>query len=168
MGRAILISGPIGAGKTTVCAALVDLWSGPLARIEGDSFWPFFAKPKPGGRADSFRTLMRAMTAAAVPFARSGYDVLLDFSVPPAFLATARVILKEIELDFVLIRPSLQVCASRAADRPIGKIAEYDRGFYAMFEGRDRHAVCNDQADVAAVAVEIFDGLSSGRFRVEG
>ena len=46
-----------------------------------------------------FVVIMRAMTAAAIPFARSGYEVLIDFSIPPQFLETARKILKEVPLN---------------------------------------------------------------------
>jgi hypothetical protein len=69
--------------------------------------------------------------AAAVPFARSGFGVLIDFSIPPASVDTARKVLKEVPFDFVLLRPSLQLCVERAASREEGAIAAgptYRRG----------------------------------------
>jgi chloramphenicol 3-O-phosphotransferase len=163
----IVLSGPIGAGKTTVCRELVALWSGPLVYIEGDKFWLFLAKRKEGDRREDFRILMRSMTAAAVPFARSGYEVLLDFSVPPAFLRTAVAILKEVPIDFVLLRPSLAVCESRSLGRQEGKIANYDRGFYSLFDGADRHCVTDDEADAKSLAHRVLSGLRAGQFRVD-
>lgn len=69
--------------------------------------------------------LVRSLTAAAVPFARSGFRVLIDFSIPPTYVDTARTILKEVPFDFVLLRPSLRVCIERAASREEGAITDY-------------------------------------------
>ena len=37
---------------------------------------------------------MTAMTAAAVPYALAGYEVILDFSIPPWFLDAVRKVVK--------------------------------------------------------------------------
>lgn len=111
----IFLSGPIGAGKTVVAKALLPLLPAPLSYIEGDTFWSFIKKDGKRGMQENFPVLVRSMTAAAVPFARSGFRVLIDFSIPPTFVDTARKILKEVPFDFVLLRPSLQVCVERAA-----------------------------------------------------
>jgi Chloramphenicol phosphotransferase-like protein len=104
----IFLSGPIGAGKTAVGKALLALLPGPLSYIEGDTFWSFIRKAGDRGLRDNFPVLVRSMTAAAVPFARSGFRVLIDFSIPPTYVDTARKILKEVPFDFVLLRPSLK------------------------------------------------------------
>ena len=108
------------------------------------------------------------MTAAAVPLARSGFRVLIDFSIPPAYVSTVRKILKELPLDFVLLRPSLQTCAERAASRKEGAISDYAmlNNFYARFEEGSIDAICDDKADPASLALRIADGLDKGRFRV--
>jgi chloramphenicol 3-O-phosphotransferase len=166
-GDVIILSGPIGSGKTTVAVELVALWSKPLAYIEGDKFWPFLVRKKDWDRREDFRVLMRSMTAAAVPFARSGYDVLLDFSMPPGFLKGARRILKDAPLYYIVLRPSLARCAARTRSRKTGKIAQYDEGFYALFENALDHAICDDEADPKSTAMQIRAGVAAGRFRVE-
>ena len=107
------------------------------------------------------------MTAAAVPFARSGFDVLLDFSIPPDFLPIARKILKEIPLDFVALCPSIVTCARRAAERPEGKIDDYApyRSFYALFEGATTPSISDDDATAENLATRIWEGLAAGQFR---
>jgi hypothetical protein len=105
----------------------------PLAYIDGDQFWSFLVKRAEGDRREDFRAIMRAMTSAAGSFTRTGYDVLLDFSIPPPFLPTARRILRDAPLDYVVLRPPLEICEARARDRAEGRIANYDRGFYALF-----------------------------------
>lgn len=80
----IFISGPVGAGKTTVAKELVKSSSHPVTCIEGDQFWFFIAKGGDvRGRSKNFKTIMSAMTAAAVPYALAGYEVIVDFSIPP-------------------------------------------------------------------------------------
>jgi adenylate kinase family enzyme len=165
----VMLSGPIGAGKTTVARELVAISPAPLSYLEGDAFWSLFTKPDSRSRSEQFRVLMRSITAAAVPLARSGYEVLLDFSFPLYFLETARKILKEIPIDLVMLRPSIEACAKRALERPEGKIADYEqyRDFYAMFEGLPKHEICDDQADSGSIARRIREGLDQGAFRLD-
>jgi adenylate kinase family enzyme len=166
MSLVVMLSGPIGAGKTSVARELVARWRGPLIAIEGDRFWPFFAKRREGDRHEDFRLLMRSMTASAVPFAKEGYDVLLDFSVPPRFLRTARAILKDIPLAYILLRPSLEICTERASSRAEGKIVDYNEEFYQRFTELDSHAITDDEADAISLAERILSELDGGRFRV--
>jgi gluconate kinase len=164
----IFLSGPIGAGKTTVAKSLLPLLPAPLSYIEGDTFWSFIRKGGDRGLRENFPVLVRSMTAAAVPFARSGFRVLIDFSIPPAYLDTARKILKEVPFDFVLLRPSLQVCLERAASREEGPITDYGllKSFYTRFEEGTVEPICDDKADPASLARQIANGLNQGRFRV--
>ena len=164
----IFLSGPIGAGKTAVARALLPLLPAPLSYIEGDTFWSFNKKEGDRGLRENFPVLVRSMTAAAIPLARSGCQVLIDFSIPPAFVDTARKILKEGPLDFVLLQPSLQVCVERSASREEGAITDYGmlKNFYARFEEGTVEPICDDNADPASLAQLIADGLNQGRFRV--
>lgn len=164
----IFLSGPIGAGKTTVAQELLKLLPAPLSYIEGDTFWSFISKEGERGMRDNFPVVVRSMTAAAIPFARSGFRVLIDFSIPPAFVETARKILKEVPFDFVVLRPSLEVCVERAASREKGAITDSERlkDFYALFEDGSTEPICDDKADPASLAQRIAEGLDQGRYRV--
>jgi hypothetical protein len=163
-----ILSGPIGAGKTAVSKQLIALWPAPLAYIEGDKFWPFLVKRAEGDLREDFRVIMRAMTSAAGSLARAGYDVLLDFSIPPAFVAGAQKILRDAPLNYIVLRPPLEVCEAQARDRTEGKIMKYDRGFYAMFAADPRHlAVPNDDQSPKAIAEILYTGLRNDSFRVE-
>src|SRR5208283_499825 len=164
----IFLSGPIGAGKTAVAQELLQLLPAPLSYIEGDTFWSFIRKEGERGLRDNFPVLVRSMTAAAVPLARSGFRVLIDFSIPPAYVDMARKIMKEVAFDFALLRPSLQVCVERASSREKGAITEYARlkNFYALCEDGSLDAIGDDYADPASLAQRIAEGLNQGRFRV--
>ena len=110
---------------------------------------------------------MRSLTAAAVPMARGGYEVLLDFSFPLSFIETARKIVKEIPLDFVILRPSIATCEKRAATRAEGKIADYNvyRDFYTMFEGL-QNMKSMMRTRMRILARRIRAGLDKGAFRL--
>ncbi len=77
----ILLSGPVGAGNSTVAPELIALSPQPVAYIEGDTFWCHIAKSEPGGRHKKFKMVMTAMTVAALTYALYGYEVVLDFSI---------------------------------------------------------------------------------------
>ena len=158
----------MGAGKTTVAKELLPLLPEPLSYIEGDTFWSFINKGGDRGMRELFPVLVRSMTAAAIPFARSGFRVLIDFSIPPAFVGTARKILKDVPFDFVLLRPSLGVCVERASSRKEGAITDYAmlKNFYARFEEGTVEPICDDNADPVSLAHQIAGGLNNGRFRV--
>jgi guanylate kinase len=40
----LILSGPVGAGKSTVARELVSSATGPIAFIEGDTFGPLLSK----------------------------------------------------------------------------------------------------------------------------
>ena len=164
----IFLSVPIGAGKTAVAKALLPLLPAPLSYIEGDTFWSFIRKDEQRGVRDNFPVVVRSMTAAAIPFARSGFRVLIDFSIPPTYLDTARKILKEVPFDYVVLHPSLALCARRAAEREEGRI-EYHKAleeFHAMFGGT-ANAISDDAASPEELAARIHADLIAGVFAVK-
>jgi hypothetical protein len=80
-----------------------------VSHIEGDTFWQFVATAHSQDAREVFQVIIRAMIAAAIPFSRAGYHVLIDFSISPQFLPTARKIVKEEALNYVVVLPSFNV-----------------------------------------------------------
>ena len=50
----ILLSGPVGAGKSTVARELIASLPDPIAYVEGDKFWFFIARARQA--KDAIRT----------------------------------------------------------------------------------------------------------------
>ena len=110
------------------------------------------------------------MTVAALPYVRTGYQVLLDFSVPPWYLDTLIKIVKarDIALDYVVIRPDENICAQRAAGRAEGIIEDYTpyKNLYASFNEAQRYTIYDNEGDAPLIAAHILEGLNEGIFRV--
>ena len=112
--------------------------------------------------------VMRAMLAAARHFARDGYGVIVDFSIPPWYLDAVRKLLPGAPFDYVVLRPSEAVCAARVAARAAGTISDYTRyrGLYSSFDEAERFTIRDDESDARATAARIRAGLDAGAFRV--
>ena len=185
--RVILVSGPPGAGKSTVCRELVShpaSWGGTpgrVAYVEGDTFWAHL--PGGTGTLDAplppptrFRAVMTAMAAAALSYALFDVDVVLDFSVPPWFLDKVRDMAAKrgVPLAFVVLLPPKAACAARVSARAKGAVADYDAHFgslYADFASPDplvpQHVVPLDSAISASdVAAALAERLARGEFVV--
>jgi chloramphenicol 3-O-phosphotransferase len=168
MSSIILLSGPVGAGKSTVAKELVAASNGPVVCIEGDVFWSFIRHFESVPRRKYFATTVWAMTAAALPYARAGYETIVDFTIPLWLADRLRAKFSDIEFDLVVLRPALEVCAARAAGRAEGRIEDYTsyHDFYAEFDAPKPNVVADNAADAVALAALIREGLSEGRFRL--
>ncbi|HEY2721429.1 MAG TPA: AAA family ATPase [Chitinophagaceae bacterium] len=167
----ILLSGPVGAGKTTVAQEMVKLATEPTVWIEGDKFWFFIAKGFNAiGRSKNFRIIMTSMIAASLPYAINGYGVILDFSIPPWFLDTARKIAgaREVPLDYVVLRPDENICAERAANRTEGIIKDYSayHNLYVSFDEAGQNIIYDNFSEAAAIANTVMKGLMEELFRI--
>ena len=164
--------------KSAVASELLKSAAGPVAYLEGDQFWRFIVKSKPGeddagdGRMQNGRIVVRATSRRRCGYALGGATRLIWISPSapwhPQAIAAA---VKETPLHYVLLCPSEAVCAGRAAQRSEGAIPDYTR-FKEMHQAFsnigpfERHAIRDDHADPAGLASRIRYGLDRGTYRV--
>jgi hypothetical protein len=121
-GPVVIVTGPPGAGKTTVAGILAARFQ-PSVRLESDSFWTTivngFVEPWRPGAERQNRAVLGAVAAAATELARGGYTVVVDGIVGPWFLPVFSGRFAEAGIDghYVVLRPPLEVTLARAAGR---------------------------------------------------
>lgn len=182
-----MISGPPGSGKSTV-APLVARRLGPtVACVEADWFWTTittgFVDPWLAESDHQNQTVLRAVVSAAAELAVGGYDVVVEGVLGPWHFPTVEPILDAagIDLDYVVLRPSLATCLARAEARaaeparvpghpalaasgPIRHMWEQfgDLGPY------EAHVLDTSERSVAATVDDVLRLQAAGRLRVAG
>jgi hypothetical protein len=120
MGSLLVVTGPPGAGKSTVAAALVDRFE-PGALVAGDEFFGFLARgaiePWLPASAAQNETVVEAAAAAAGRYALGGYVTVFDGVVGPWFLPTFAAATGLDRFDYVVMLPGVDDCVRRVATR---------------------------------------------------
>lgn len=122
MSQIVIVSGPPGAGKSTVSDALCERYDRTV-HLETDDAYGWirmgFIQPwKPGSNRQNI-TVSRACARAAVAFAREQYGVFIDGVVGPAHLPVYLDELREarVPVHYAVLLPPVDVIVRRANDR---------------------------------------------------
>jgi chloramphenicol 3-O-phosphotransferase len=173
-GRIILLTGPPGAGKTTVAPLLCANAPGPLAiHLETDFFYRSIRKgwlapwtPESHGQN---QVVAAAMLQAAVTYARGGYEVVADGIitdwVKQVFVDGA--LAAGVALHFIVLIPDQAIAAERGRTRSADPLPDYSPylALYGLFAAEDAaHAVDSGTVGPADLAVMLRVGIETGRF----
>jgi hypothetical protein len=131
----LIVTGPPGAGKTTVAGRVADRFE-PSVLVRGDAFFGFLERgarvPWMPGSDQQNEIVTRAAASAAGHFVGGGYWTVYDGVVGPWFL---EAFLSETGLDqlgYTILLPSVERCLERVSTRQ-------DHGFTDADATRQMH-----------------------------
>jgi tRNA uridine 5-carbamoylmethylation protein Kti12 len=172
----LIVTGPPGAGKTTVGRVLAKR-SERAVHLESDHFFRFIrsgyvAPWRPESREQN-EMVMRIVAATAGSYASAGYFTIVDGIVLPRFFfEPLRDALREAghEVAYAVLRAPLQDCLARAGSRGSQPLADPQvveqlwRGF-AELGPLAHHAIDLDAEDADGAADLVEARLRSGSLR---
>jgi len=172
----IVVSGPPGAGKSTVAAVLAERCArGVLLR--GDDMWSAvrsgFVEPWLPEAAHQNTVIIDAMAAACARFADGGYTVVLDAVVGPWYLEQLLEGLRPAAVPtfYVVLRPDEATAVERATGREDHSFTDPEpvRQMYREFTqlgALESHVIDTTTMAGDEVADLVQSGVNDDRFRI--
>lgn len=173
----IVLTGPPGAGKSTVAGLVADRFEAAVL-LPADEFWRYIRRGKVAPwlpEADrQNRVVVDVLGAAAAGYAGGGYQVVVEGIVGPwfldRFLATLRP--ADVEVHYVVLRPTEDVALSRATGRHGADLTDPEpvRHMYREFSTRlghyERCVIDSSHHSPERTAQEVVDAVLARRLIV--
>src|SRR4051812_2213267 len=171
MGSLLIVTGPPGAGKSTVSRCLSHCFESSVL-VEGDAFFGFLASGAiepwlPESNAQN-EVVTEAAAAAAGRFARGCYATVYDGIVGPWYLPTFGRASGLASLDYVMLMPSVDRCVDGVRTRVDHGFSDEDatRKMHHEFTNADverRHLLVDPPHNADEVADVVLALRDEGR-----
>jgi hypothetical protein len=169
MSSLLLISGPPGAGKSTVARAVAERFDRSVL-VEGDAFFGFLARgaidPWLPESHEQNEITTRAAASAAGQYAGGGYLTVYDGVVGPWFLPAFLDATGLDSLHYVVLLPTLERCSTGVATRLGHGFTDQaaTEKMHQEFAGADideRHVIVDPPDEVGAVTDQVLAAFES-------
>jgi cytidylate kinase len=172
MSELIVVTGPPGAGKSTVAQILANRFD-PSALVAGDAFFAMvlrgYIDPWTEAAHRQNEVVVVAAAAAAGRITEGGYTVVFDGVIGPWFLDTFLAATGLDEVHCVMLLPPEQVCLQRVQSRAGHGFSEPTaaRHMYGEFAraANSRLGVVRSTETPETVATTIAELLGAGSLR---
>lgn len=173
MGELLVVTGPPGAGKSTVCA-LLSAGFPCSALVVGDQFFAFvdqgYVAPWLPEAHPQNEVVVGAAAAAAGRFARGDYTVVYDGVIGPWLIDEFAAVAQAPRLHYAILMPPEAVTLERVRTRRGHGFTDLHAARHMYHEFRDaqvdpRHVLGGRLGDERAVAQVVRDRMDAGQLQ---